>query len=268
MRAQSAADGVVDLYLVVNDYKEVYQKRRYSFLNSLLPPNVYYLEVNYQGRTLRVKYSIISMENLKQATENWFHSYIWSRFAQPFRLLYARDESCCRDIYQIRARAVLKFLSTTIPAINSETMDAEDIWINGLTLAYAAEFRMENKSSRAMHIVHENLGDYIRLTASAAPGLSGLIRVLPHGYYERLTDDRLRRKTLVLWKLRRWQGHVLSVLRLVKATFTFKDCIKYAVWKIHRHTGINIDITPRMQRYPILSGFNILWQLIRRGALH
>jgi hypothetical protein len=57
-------------------------------------------------------------------------------------------------------------------------------------------------------------------------------------------------------------------LRLSKAAFTFRDCVDYAAWKIERHTGIRIEVTPTLQRHPILFSFRVLWQLIKRDVLH
>ena len=34
------------------------------------------------------------------------------------------------------------------------------------------------------------------------------------------------------------------MLRLTKAAFTFNDSINYAAWKIERHTGVRVEVTP------------------------
>ena len=69
------------------------------------------------------------------------------------------------------------------------------------------------------------------------------------------------------WRLRRWQGKILSVLRLSKAAFTFQDSISYAAWKIERHTGVRVEVTPLLRRHPVLWGVKVSWQLLRRGVM-
>jgi hypothetical protein len=54
---------------------------------------------------------------------------------------------------------------------------------------------------------------------------------------------------------------------LSKATLTFHDYLNYAAWKIERHSGIRVEITPMLRRHPILWGFKVMWQLLRRGVL-
>ena len=266
LRTQSATGGVVDLYLVVNSYKDFYQKSYLQYLNALLPPNVFYMEVEKQGIKINAKYAVISQDDLKKGTQRWFQSYIWSRFAQPVRMLYARDDSCRGAIYNVLAHAILRFLRSSLPTINGGVVNAEKIWINGLSLTYATEFRLEEKN-RARHLVHQNLGDYIRLTEYAAECFPDLIEPLSHGDYKCLSSDSDRRRALLQWRIRSWQGSVLTIIRLMKATFTFRDCIDYAAWKIKRHTDISIQVTPELKRHPILYGLNIFWRLVRRGAL-
>jgi len=266
MRTHNYTEGVVDLYVIVDSYKGAYRERLLQLLNFLLPPNVFYLEVAGQTGTIRVKYAVISVSDLKRGCTHWFHSYIWSRFAQPVRILFARDWASRNFLYNTFANAVLTFLRSTIPTLTRGRLDAEAIWTNGLALTYAAELRPE-RQTRARYITHQNLGDFIRLTHSAAPVLMDLIQVIPQGYYACIVDEQTRKRASGLWRVRRWQGRILSVLRLMKAVFTFRDCVNYAAWKIKRHTGISVKVTPGLQRHPILFGFSVLWQLIRRDAL-
>lgn len=77
----------------------------------------------------------------------------------------------------------------------------------------------------------------------------------------------MQRQAQWRWRLRRWQGRILSLLRLGKAVFTFANGVEYAVWKIERHTGVRVEITPMLRRHPILLGLVALRQLLRRGVL-
>jgi hypothetical protein len=78
--------------------------------------------------------------------------------------------------------------------------------------------------------------------------------------------ERLRLKKA--WALRRLAGKPLNVARLIKAAFTFQGAARYAAWKIQRHTGVAVEITPWRERHPILSAPGVLlrvWSARRRG---
>jgi hypothetical protein len=251
----------------VNSYQQAYAGRTLRFLNAALPPNVFYFEVKKDDTIIRAKYAVISARDLERGCSQWFHSYIWSRFAQPSVLLYARDPLIREHIHESLARAVLTFLGTTLPALGYGKVDVTAIWQNGLALTYAAELRPE-RHTRARDITEQNLDDFGLLTRTALPALTRQITATEGSFYECLADTGTQSRAIRLWQLRRWQGIVLSVLRLSKAAFTFRDCVDYAAWKIERHTGIRIEVTPTLQRHPILFGFRVLWQLIKRDVLH
>jgi hypothetical protein len=270
LRSHEIGDGVVDFYAIVNSYSKAYPERYLGYLNAWLAPNVFYLEVspceNKQEKKFRAKYAVVSMADFEQGTWRWFHPYLWARFAQPSRLLYVRDETIRKRIYNALAHAVMTFLKVSLPMLDSSVVNAEAIWINGLTQTYAAELRPE-RATRAQQLAQINLDDYTRLTVHAAPALTGMLEVLPDGRYRSLIGAADRRHALWRWRLRRWQGTVLSVLRLTKAAFTFSDSISYAAWKIERHTGVRVEVTPMLRRHPVLWGFKVSWQLLRRGVM-
>ncbi len=266
LRSGNLDEGVVDLYVIVDDYKKAYSQRYLSILNAWLAPNVFYLEITHGGKILRAKYAVISTTDFERGAQYWFHPYIWARFAQPSRLLYQRNELVRKRMHQAVAHALITFLSSGIKALEADQFNIEELWTRCLMFTYAAELRAE-KETRARLLAQTNLEDFTRLTVAAEPNLAGLLERLPNGDYRCLSDPKTRKKTLRHWYLRRWQGRVLSILRLSKATITFRNCLDYAAWKIERHTGMHIEITPMLRRFPIIWGFKVMWQLLRRGVI-
>lgn len=259
-------EGIADLYVIVDQYRNAYTKRYLSYLNAWLAPNVFYIEVPHQGKTLRAKYAVISTADFEQGAQYWFHSYIWARFAQPSRLLYARDTSSQQRIHQAMAHSVITFFRSGIPALGACAVDTEELWTRCLMLTYAAELRPENET-RARHLAQRNLDNFKKLTLCACPVLTDIVTAQPGDQFQCLANSSLQQKTLWRWRLRRWQGRVLSILRLSKATLTFQNSVDYAAWKIERHTGVRVDITPLLRRHPILWGLKTGWRLLRRGLL-
>ena len=56
------------------------------------------------------------------------------------------------------------------------------------------------------------------------------------------------------------------MLRLVKAASTFTGGPDYLAWKIERHSGVKVELTPWQRRHPILAAPGMFWRLYRRGA--
>ena len=268
LRSGDALDGLVDLYLVVDDYQKAYHKSLPALFNRLLPPNVYYLEVAVDGNLVRAKYAVISLRDLERGTSmRWFHSYLWGRFSQPCGLLYSRSGETGRRVQTALAQAVLTFLTRVLPALPGR-LDSAAIWQQGLALSYQAELRAE-KPERAIHL-YESWKDYYRaVTSLATDALPFNVRQEQDGSRLFYTV-RIPRHTRILshpgWLLRRFQGKFLSVLRLMKATFTFQGGMDYIAWKLERHTGVPIEVTPKMRRHPLLYSWGLVWRLYRRGV--
>jgi hypothetical protein len=65
-RASDDADGIVDLYVLVDGYREAYGRLLPAVANRLLAPNVYYLETSLPGRVARAKYAVVSLDQFEQ----------------------------------------------------------------------------------------------------------------------------------------------------------------------------------------------------------
>jgi len=259
LRNRDPASGVVDLYVIVSRYA--------TRLERWLPPTVRYIETAGEGGvTLRCKYAVISRADLEAGTSAWFHPYLWARFAQPARLLFARDERSAEDVARALASAVLTFLSETLPAAGSGPMDAATLWRRGLELTYGAELRPE-APGQAERLAADQRAHAEHMLKCAAPALPDLLRVRPGGQFDILASADSGRRQARRWRLRRWQGKLLSVLRWLKGAATFRGGVDYAAWKIERHTGVRIEVTDRLRRYPLIYGWPVLWRLLRRGTL-
>ena len=148
LRGDNPLDGLVDLYIIVNDYRAAYGNPITALFNKLLPPNVYYIELPFENGTLRAKYAILSLQDLQKGTSRrWFQAYLWGRFAQPAGLLYTRDPAVEQQIIEALGQAVLTFLTRVLPYLPAQFTSAE-LWQQGMALSYATELRAE-KSNRS-----------------------------------------------------------------------------------------------------------------------
>ena len=259
-------DGIADVFVVVDSYRDAYSRRYLAWLNAWLPPNVLYREIPAEGAPVRLKMALISMADFSHGIRRGFHSYLWGRFAQPARILYARNEAVRGEFHGLMAQSVLTLLRTTLPALREKTCDTETIWTNALSLSYSTEYRAETDSKAAL-LVRHNHAVYRDLLDASLPALETVLRREGDDSYRSLADADTTRRTLRLWRHRRRLGHVLWILRLLKAVLTFSNGVDYAAWKIGRHAGVEIDVTPRLRRYPLLFGWGVFLKLVKRGIL-
>lgn len=266
LHAGDPAEGIVDLYALVRDYRSAYPGVALRAFNRLLPPNVFYVEVGEGAGKLRAKYAVLSRRDFEEGATGWFHSYVWARFAQPCRVLQARDEATLTRVHETLARSVLTFHARVLPTLAGEEVDAAALWTRGLMLSYGAELRPEGKA-RAHWLVERSLPDFASLTAAAAPGLAPLLQGAAPGRYRAGASASERRRSLAAWRIRRWQGKLLSVLRLGKSAFIFAGAADYVAFKVERHTGKALEVTPFMRRHPFLSAPLALVRLLRQGVI-
>jgi len=267
LRSGDVDDGLADLYLLVDDYRAAFKNRTLAFFNQLLPPNVFYLEVPFQGRILRAKYAVLTLADFRNGTENWFHSYLWGRFAQKCGLIYSHSEQTTIEVMESLACAVMTFISRALPQMESP-FSARDLWARGLSLSYRSELRTE-QADGAARLFDSDPDYYQQLTRAALE--NPRFRVTTNAdatpcCYQVMTSGKNRKVSNIAWKVRAIQGKILSILRLAKGLLTFKGGVDYILWKIERHSGVSIEVSPTLKRIPPLAVLVIFWRLFRRGA--
>lgn len=258
-------DGLVDLYLIVDDYQAFYPTKWQAIANWLLPPNVFYVEVPAGNKVIRTKYAILSSQDFSKGTsKRWFHSYLWGRFTQPVALAYVRDQNAKQETINNITQAIRTFLTKVLPHLPASS-NIREIWIQGLQLSYKAELRPEPKQ-RSTALIDHDLDYYSSITMAAAPLMPFSVTVLEDIHHLQTSISETNRfVNRIGWPVRQLQGKFLSVLRLLKALFTFEGGLDYIAWKLERHTGQTIDIPERVRRYPLLFIWGLFWRLHRRG---
>ena len=243
-------DGVLDFYLLLPGTQE-----------SAIWPRVSYHERPHEGLTLRAKVATMRLSTFARAASGELtDTTIWARFVQPSCLIWAKDEAARAGVIAAVAAAATtaaRLAATLGPASGT----AEDYWRALFRATYKAEFRVE-KQGREDDILSVNADHFAGLlplalaAAGINPGVDGT-SLTPH------LPPAERARTLRWWKRRRRLGKPLNLLRLAKASTTFEGAARYAAWKIERHTGMPVKVTPFRERWPLLAAPQVLLDLRR-----
>lgn len=251
LRTGEIEDKILDFYVIVETYKAAYASRALAVANSVLPPNVFYHEIDVAGVTVRSKYAVLSLADLEyRASSSCLNVSVWARFCQPCLLLHEKDNSCRIELARHVASSVTTMLGNFI-ALKPEARSSGLAWTGAFEQTYASELRSEG-SGKGEEIYRLDQQRYDYLTPLVFTVLE-----------EKREVDKWPKAT---WLLRRWNGKTVSFLRLVKASVTFDGGIDYLAWKIRRHSGVEIEVVDWMRRHPVVAGIVLFWRLRKKGA--
>lgn len=269
LRRAYVEGGVLDFYAVVDSYRAAYRSSLLAISNALLPPNVYYVELPFEGRTLRMKYNVLSRGDFSAACRpECSHPIVWARFCQPAAVVWARSEEVRAELAGDAAEAAVTMVSRML-ALHPEAATTEELWQAGFGTTYTTEMRVE--SPETIRSVYEAAPErYAAVAALAVEVLArrGLVqgRVDGHQLQVRMTEAA-RRSIVRSWKRKLPVAKGLYVVRLVKSAMTFGDWLPYALWKLTRHSGVTVELTERQRRHPLIFGWPVVLRLIRGKTL-
>ncbi|NHN85114.1 hypothetical protein GOB93_10735 [Acetobacter musti] len=259
------AEGVLDFYVIVERQADWPRGWLARMANTILPPNVEYHEQKVAGQILRAKVAILSLAQFRRMTRPGSRdTSVWSRFSQPVRLVWVRDPDAADAILRCMMRAV-GTATLWAAGLGPEHGTFDVYWDVLYRKTYAAELRVEAKD-RSRQLV-EGWESRFRRILSASWVAGGLRNAAQDGetLIPGLTEMQ-RKASQIRWKKQTRFGRLLNVARLMKAAFTFTGGARYLAWKIERHSGISVSLTPFAERHPLLYAPVVLWRLARAGV--
>ena len=249
-------DGVLDFYILTDGPRE-----------TGIWPRVSYHEWTGDGLDLRAKVATMTLATFRAAAAGeLLDTTIWARFCQPSGLVWVRDEpagGAVTDAVAAAATTSARLAAALGPARGVE----DDFWRALFRATYAAEFRVE-KAGREDSILALNRAHFTGLLAPALAA-GGIAFGCEGASIAPQLDAAQRGSILRWWARRRRIGKPYNLVRLVRASTTFEGAARYAAWKIERHTGIPVPLTPWRERHPVLAAPGVLWRVwrARRKAL-
>jgi hypothetical protein len=266
LRARSTGEGVVDLYCLVDDLRAFYGGRRVlAAAGAILPPNVSYEVVETPEGAIRAKVAVMSAAQFRRAVRQGRGMSIWARFCQPAVLCFARDAEASVAVRSSVADAVATAARWAVRLRSEAAETPKQLWTGLFRFTYRTELRAEGPDRAGLIFDHDAtryeriLGPALRASGIDYEGRGA--RIQPS--ISAVSPGR-RWLELIAWSA---LGKTLSILRLCKAAFTFADGVDYLCWKIERHSGHRLVLTPWQRRHPLLAGPFVAWRLWRQGVL-
>ncbi|MFC3101469.1 hypothetical protein [Altererythrobacter lauratis] len=248
-------DGVLDYYLLLPGPAE-----------KGLWPRVSYREWEHEGETLRAKIAAMSLAKFAEACRgDTLDTTIWARFVQPCALVHAGSADVEGQVLAAlgqAARTAARLAAACGPVSGTE----EEFWRALFRATYKAELRVE-KPGREDSILQANAAHFAGLLPAALAAQGIAVESEAGGVIRPDLSPALRSSVLRWWNRRRRLGKPLNIARLLRAARTFDGAGRYAAWKVERHTGIHIPMTPWREAHPVLAAPGVVWQLWREGKL-
>jgi hypothetical protein len=243
-------EGVLDYYLLTQGAPE-----------RGIWPRVSYHEWAFEGTPLRAKVATMTLAKFAGAASGrLLDTTIWARFVQPSALVSCSGEAAHKAVVSALCEAGMTAARLAV-AVGPESGLEADYWTALFEATYRAEFRVET-TGRARSIIELNAAHFEGLLPLALDAAGIGYEVEGARLAPRITPGD-RRATVRWWTKRRRMGKPLNLLRLVRAASTFDGAARYAAWKIERHTGVRVALTPWRERHPVLAAPGVLWQVWR-----
>lgn len=243
-------DGVLDFYLLTPGAAE-----------RGMWPRVGYRELTIDGRAVRAKIAVMTLATFaRAAAARTLDTTIWTRFVQPAALAWSTGDEAGKTVVRAVADAAVS-AARFAAALGPVEGAAVDYWRALFRQTYAAELRVEAPGREDQLIDHG--GDRYDLLLPLAWEAADIRMERDGPLLRPALAPAERARLLSAWTLRRRLGKPINIARLIRAAFTFDGAAAYAAWKIERHTGVRITLTPWRERHPLLAAPGVAWRVWR-----
>jgi hypothetical protein len=257
------AHSAADLFVVVEDYDSFYSRLRESglvrgrawwlaMLNRWLAPNVLSVDPG-DGSGPACKCFVIDRASFSRAMSVRARDHFCrGRLAQIVMPVHARDAEDRKEIDALLRTARRESL-IWVPDLLPPRFTVEDYCLAMLRASFEAEIRPESpdRVREVFEAQRERMSEaFEQVLRDRGPAFG----IVAEGSAFRRGD---RRPWLARARQRLWfeRSRIRATLRWVKYVQTYEGWLDYIVHKVHRRTGMQLEITEAERRWPFL----LLW---------
>lgn len=247
MQRNPDAHGLLDFYVLTESDRAYYGRGLSALANRLLPPNVF-LESVPDGP--KAKVAVMRLDAFAHRMRwNAWDTTLWARFCQPAVLAYSRDHRAYEQVLDAIVQAHETAAHWAIRFVDSKAGSTQ-AWEALFRYTYGAELRVEG-SGRA------------QMLAAQGAEIYALLHIASRETGPAVTNTQALRA----WRKRRLVGKFLNAARLIKACFTFRGAIAYALDKVERHSGRPVSLSDWEKRHPWIAAPWVFVRLLRERRL-
>jgi hypothetical protein len=254
-----------DVYLIIDSYAQHYGNVFHAWMNRMLPPNVYFLWQEGDGRReIRGKYNVISAADLERECSPALRDvYNAGRLTKRVWVAWVRDEPT-HDWLITQLVDAHCTLAPVVLGLLPERFGLDDFSMELLGLSYRAEPRLEGwEHVRALHAAHA--GYYRDLHGALLQAFvksTNLLDASAGGFRKRNGPEwtacaRMARRLIRHSRLR-------GYLRWPRIILTEPNLVDLAVNEAERKAGVRIRVTPKLRRHPFLYGLPAFLRVLRQ----
>ena len=264
-RSDARPDSAHDFFIIVDRYIEAYRSLAAmvgtgfsphvaATLARVLPPNVVAVTMppvtTPAAHALRAKCAVLSTRDLARACSARAKDHFTKgRLFQQVQLAWTRDPASRRAVLDALVHARAETFDWGRPYLPSHF--ASEVYCRVLLeSSYAAEIRPEG-GERVAALLHAQRDTLVRLYDALLMHLVSrrILRFDGNVYTDAAPPDR-RQKLRVATYLRK--SKVRATVRWMKYIWLYEGWLDYIVQKIARRSGMQIQLTARERRWPLV----------------
>ena len=257
-----------DFITVVDNYHRTSLNPIKWLSHWILPPDLFHLEIEKDGKKHECKYYLISLKQLKEAVRKDAKDlYVLGRLSKRMAVIYQRDEESLEEIAEAQAEAMLNAAEFSLAFLDGFNLDG---FIKSvMRLSYLAETRLED--DRKVESLFQAHSDFYR------------------NLYGTILKDLIDRKMVSMisereFKINDSNRHLLPMTkksldqfliksrkrakaRWPKMILTVDNWLEQLLAKLERTWGIKIDIPAWERPIILITGWRHYFRLKREGKI-
>ena len=266
-------DSLYDFYVIVDFYEKAHSSSLHILLNRILPPSVYFAEVELNGKKRGAKYNVISFSDFEKAIKDPSEIYIVGRFAKRFYFAYTKNQTVKEKISDLAVDSMYFCLIYTIPLLDDrDKFSLEELIKETLSLSYKGEVRIEDPQKIDklyvpfrdfyIEVFSELFEYYLRENEGVIIQIDDSEDMLSRTWAVIGNPVPSKEEVIKFLKTSARKG----VMRWPKGLLTFKGYREYLERKA-RKSGENLRITEADRKMPLVFGWRHVFKLLREGKL-
>lgn len=254
-----------DFIIVVDKYRKTSWNPAQWLSHWMLPPDLFHLSLEKDGKKHECKYYLISLKQLQDATgENAKDLYLMGRLSKRIAIIYQRDPESLELIAQAQTQAIQRASELSLAFLDRFTLEG---FIQAvMKLSYLAETRLED-DRKVESLYQAHLEFYQNLYRLILDDLleKKLIEKIGEREFKVISEkiplqkddlDRFLIKSRKRFKAR-WPKMILTV----------DNWLEQLLGKLERTYGIKIEIPAWERPIILITGWRHYFRLKREGKI-